>query len=566
LNDSTSSPNKQNSEIDTESITSFVIDGYLFEPRKNQLFNEKTKKIIELKPLHSKLLNFLCINAGQPYSIDDLKAKVWNQVHLSDSAVKKAISELRSSLSEISEKTYIQTIPQKGYLFSSEYLSQQKTRSIQTNHFLLIVLVALILLIVKFSIFDYLSPPRELAITVVNKSESSNFYNTQFRKDLLKALSKQLKVSMIQDDKKVSSKKITYNITEQGKLDISLFENEELRWQNTQKLEQNYRASIEQILSELSILLALPETLKLESEFENSQAFEFFIKGKITYYHEGVDSSLAEDFFQRSLSLQPKNNPSDAALIDIYGLEVRRLPLSQRTDEQEEKLLSQVNKVKKPEFQSSDSSIALAKYFLVNKGDKEKALRALNESAYSLEAAQDLHIVALTYALNNQAQKAEYFISLAERRGPRHNAVVWYRVFVSLLNGELAAANQQADWAQSLSPHWYPLLYVSTQLLNEKQDKAFEHLRSFPSELFGGALNNADNVYSLAKQLEEKISILTSAQSIEPFEAELIYLILQANKLEDSSLKVREYVSDNYPEKIMMLEAINGWLKYSETH
>ena len=430
-----------------------MFDDYAFEPDKNVLFDKKNNRTIELKPLHTKLLLFFCNNTDQAFSIEHLKKFVWQQVYLSDSAVKKAISELRSSLSTIGDKAYVETIPHKGYRFSSENITHTKLKKIHAKHFAILAIITVTLLIIKLHIFSYLSPSKEFHITVINQSQISSFYNTQFRKDLLSALSKHPKINFLDTEKSSYSTKLSYAVNEKGNINISYFESNKLQWQSNFTLDKNYKATIEKIFSELSIVLALPSPLSLENDFESTEAFELFIKGKVTYYHEGIDSAKATEYFRQSLALQPINNPSDAALIDIYGLEVRRVPLSKRTQALEERLLAQVNKIKQPEFQSSDSAVALAKYYLVNTGDRIKALQALEESTFALDSAQDLHIVALTYALNDRQQEAEYFITLAQRRAPRHNAVLWYRVLVSLIDGKTKAVIEQADWAQSISPN-----------------------------------------------------------------------------------------------------------------
>ena len=78
--------------------------------------------------------------------------------------------------------------------------------------------------------------------------------------------------------------------------------------------------------------------------------------------------------------------------------------------------------------------------------------------------------------------------------------------------------------------------------------------------LFSGALQNVDSITQLANEIDLQLDKLTSEQAMLPFEAELAYLLLRFNKVEDGALKLRSFIRNNYPEKLMMLDVIDGWL------
>ena len=72
-----------------------------------------------LKPLLNKLLLHFVSQPETVFSVEQLKQQVWQQEFLTDSAVKKAISELRQQIRQVSgsDEEYIKNIPGQGYYF-----------------------------------------------------------------------------------------------------------------------------------------------------------------------------------------------------------------------------------------------------------------------------------------------------------------------------------------------------------------------------------------------------------------------------------------------------------------
>jgi tetratricopeptide (TPR) repeat protein len=95
--------------------------------------------------LECKLLIHFIEHPQVSYSIDELKLAVWKQQYLSDSAVKKAISELRKAVRQITDEEVIVTRSGQGYQLSPKWN--------HNKHPLNTKLVAVVSLIVVMLIF-----------------------------------------------------------------------------------------------------------------------------------------------------------------------------------------------------------------------------------------------------------------------------------------------------------------------------------------------------------------------------------------------------------------------------
>lgn len=96
----------------------YYFEEWAFTPSTNTL--RKAENTVVLKPLISKLLNYFITHPENCFDYDALKIEVWKQKYLTDSAVKKAISELRKELSHFSPspEQILETVPQQGYRFN----------------------------------------------------------------------------------------------------------------------------------------------------------------------------------------------------------------------------------------------------------------------------------------------------------------------------------------------------------------------------------------------------------------------------------------------------------------
>lgn len=118
-------------------MQNYKIDNWQYHPDIAILKNEEAT--LPLKPLLNKLLLHFVHSPNILFRVSDLKQQVWQQEFLTDSAVKKAISELRQQLRHISSSDveYIKNQPGKGYQLDAEpeiLQSPSIIKSIQKNN------------------------------------------------------------------------------------------------------------------------------------------------------------------------------------------------------------------------------------------------------------------------------------------------------------------------------------------------------------------------------------------------------------------------------------------------
>jgi len=88
---------------------------WIFDSQAQQL--SRAQQTIQLEPITSVLLHYLCQNDGRIITRDDLICHVWNNRVVADSTINRAISILRKDLVDDPQKpTYIKTVPKQGYL------------------------------------------------------------------------------------------------------------------------------------------------------------------------------------------------------------------------------------------------------------------------------------------------------------------------------------------------------------------------------------------------------------------------------------------------------------------
>src|SRR5215213_3006202 len=77
-------------------------------------------EIVPLTPKVFETLKILVENSGQVVEKDDLLQKIWSDTVVEEASLAKNISVLRKVLSENgSGKSYIETIPKRGYRFTA---------------------------------------------------------------------------------------------------------------------------------------------------------------------------------------------------------------------------------------------------------------------------------------------------------------------------------------------------------------------------------------------------------------------------------------------------------------
>ncbi len=103
------------------------IGEWIFDSQAQQL--SRAQQTIQLEPITSVLLHYLCQNDGRIITRDDLICHVWNNRVVADSTINRAISILRKDLVDDPQNpTYIKTVPKQGYLLlaSIHELSEQE--------------------------------------------------------------------------------------------------------------------------------------------------------------------------------------------------------------------------------------------------------------------------------------------------------------------------------------------------------------------------------------------------------------------------------------------------------
>ena len=523
-----------------------------FNPEAKTLKSKNQE--LSLKPLHAKLLLHFVVNSGEAFSIDELKVQVWQQEHLSDGAVKKAISEVRAILKKASgdDRTFIETVPQLGYRLGEQILS------IKQKPYKKIVSLLALTLIIAVAAYQFLSSKTQrLALVETKPAPAQVVYSEQVRQLFLDSLGKTFDVSLTySQSNKQPELVLNYHIDSENNLSAQLSEGDLSLWQKQVRIDSEFGAKGRIIIDEISTVLDRELNYSVSFIDSQPQAYELFVRGKILYYQNGTDTGETELMLLKSLELQPNNNPSNAALLDLYGLEERSLRHSQRNDKLKQKIKKHIAKLTKEVGRVDESAVALAKYQLVNQGNAIEALKLIEKADLDAEQVYDLHIPALSYALNNDKAKSNQLISFAEKRFPERNAIVWYKALIHLVNGDFRKAEVQSQWAQSIAPDWYPLVYITPKLVAGNEKDALKHLQSFQHGIFDNRIKEFDNLSAYSEHFFRNIKEI----NLKPFEVEIAYLL----SLHFSNKQAEEYIfqftKKHYPEKMMMLNQVKGWM------
>ena len=92
----------------------FRLGEWLVRPSLNQLSRGGT--VLHLRPKAMDVLVYLAARGGTVVSKDEVIEAIWAKQFLADSALSRAVCELRQALGDEAQRsTYIQTIPKRGY-------------------------------------------------------------------------------------------------------------------------------------------------------------------------------------------------------------------------------------------------------------------------------------------------------------------------------------------------------------------------------------------------------------------------------------------------------------------
>ncbi len=132
----------------------FKVADILVEPGSNRLSREDIQIVIEGRLM--TLLLYLCERSGETVSREQLIKSVWNGNVVSDSAIYRAVAELRKALkTNFSLTDVVKTVPKKGYLIEQELISNLNSSEPpvrQTSPYILSI--SIIAAIVTISLFS----------------------------------------------------------------------------------------------------------------------------------------------------------------------------------------------------------------------------------------------------------------------------------------------------------------------------------------------------------------------------------------------------------------------------
>lgn len=430
-------------------LNRYQIEHWQFHPDRALLTNKTDE--VALKPLLNKLLLHFVCKPQTLFSVSDLKQQVWQQTFLTDSAVKKAISELRQQLKAVSgsDIEYIKNHPGKGYQF-------------------------------------------EAAPILVNHS---------------------------------------------------------LQWLNRRAIAALTLGLLLPLL--IVFVPGINEQGEEQAQTLPDDAQTLYLQGKSLYY-KGGNPELVEQRFFDSIALSEDANPSHGALLDLWGLQLRSVPVAQRPAKLRTKVAQHIEQLlNNPRVQSPDNLVALAKYYLLNEGNKDKALALFHHHAGAFEAVYDPHIQAFTLALSGNKQQSQAIMVQAERRFPDRNVILWYKAYVSLLNGEIQTALEESLWAQKLAPDWYPLVFVASHLFSHQEATAWQHIANLTPAFLNKDKAAIADMKSLVLQLE------TIPETTPPFEVEILYLLALYFNASDTQIKAANWITSHFPEKQMVLQQLH---------
>src|SRR5438445_671273 len=95
-------------------LTGFRLGEWLVKPDDGSLVS--SHRVTRLEPLLMELLVFLCSQAGQVVSKQDVLKNIWRNRWVSDGTVKASFYQLRKALGDSPRKPrFIETLPKRGY-------------------------------------------------------------------------------------------------------------------------------------------------------------------------------------------------------------------------------------------------------------------------------------------------------------------------------------------------------------------------------------------------------------------------------------------------------------------
>jgi DNA-binding winged helix-turn-helix (wHTH) protein len=106
----------------------FLLDDWIVRPSRNRL--ERDAETVHLEPKVMDLLIYLAARAGQVVPKTHLIDEVWRTEFIADSALTRAVGELRRALGETArDPRYLETITKRGYRLIApvEYLGEPPT-------------------------------------------------------------------------------------------------------------------------------------------------------------------------------------------------------------------------------------------------------------------------------------------------------------------------------------------------------------------------------------------------------------------------------------------------------
>ncbi|MCF6317672.1 MAG: winged helix-turn-helix domain-containing protein [Proteobacteria bacterium] len=157
---------------------------------------EVNSKTIRLGPVNMKVLLILVYNCDKVVSRTELFDTVWNNQIISDDALTKCISEIRTKLGKHSNyQSLIVTIPKKGYQWSPSIVKKsspnpqpQKNFKTYLNSLLLIIISVIVLVISFLWLVNRMTEIKHVPILLLateSYGESNNPYSNSLE-DLLR--------------------------------------------------------------------------------------------------------------------------------------------------------------------------------------------------------------------------------------------------------------------------------------------------------------------------------------------------------------------------------------------
>ena len=90
---------------------------------------------VRLSPVNMRILALLASRAGDVMPRNELFEEVWKNQTVSDDALTRCISDIRSELGKLSENgKYIETIPKRGYRWNAGGLDVEQAQRSQSRH------------------------------------------------------------------------------------------------------------------------------------------------------------------------------------------------------------------------------------------------------------------------------------------------------------------------------------------------------------------------------------------------------------------------------------------------